>query len=61
MIDVGRQRDIRLTMHELADYYSGGQRAETLNCISLEFSASGSVVPPSGRQAEATPPLSGSM
>ncbi|XP_043216778.1 lysine-specific demethylase 7B-like isoform X2 [Amphibalanus amphitrite] len=41
VIDVGRQRDIRLTMHELADYFSSGQRSETLNCISLEFSGTG--------------------
>ncbi|XP_037090900.1 histone lysine demethylase PHF8-like [Pollicipes pollicipes] len=41
VIDVSRQRDIHISMHDLAEYFSSRQRAETLNCISLEFSGTG--------------------
>lgn len=38
VIDVARQRDIRMSLHHLVSYFSSSQKVEVYNCISLEFS-----------------------
>lgn len=44
VIDVVRQSDVRMSLHDFVEYYIEPVRTRTFNVISLEFSDSQSVV-----------------